>query len=268
MNILYLGDVMGDPGLRLVEKILPALRQEKNIDFVVAQAENLSDGKGVRVADFERLRRAGVDFCTGGNWTLHIDEAISLLNDPKQPIVRPANYPSGTPGMGYKYAETPKGKVLVISLLGQIVGKDADKPVDNPLKVIDEILEKQNMSTRAATIVNFHGDFSSEKRIIGYYLDGRVTAVIGDHAHVQTADADVLPKGTAHITDVGMCGSLDSSLGVKLDVLIPRWRDGKITRNQLETKGRMQLNAILVSCDERTGLARSAEALRQVYDAL
>ena len=154
---------------------------------------------------------------------------------------------------------------MVVSLLGHIVGKDADKPVDNPLAVIDAVLEQEKGTVRAATFVNFHGDFSSEKRIIGYYLDGRVTAVIGDHWHVPTADAGVLPKGTAHMTDVGMCGSLDSSLGVSFDSLIPRWRDGLQTRNAIETDGRMQFNALLVAVDEKTGQAQSAQQIREVY---
>lgn len=265
MNILYVGDVMGEPGLKVVEKILPRLRRDHNIDFVVAQAENLSDGKGVRVADLARLQRAGVDFCSGGNHTFFQEEIFPLLSDPGSPIIRPANYPEGTPGLGYKYAQTLKGKVLVISLLGKIVGKDADKPVNNPLQVIDRILEEQKTIARVATIVNFHGDYSSEKRIIGYYLDGRVTAVVGDHWHIPTADADVLPKGTAHQTDVGMCGSLDSSLGVRIDILIPRWRDGKVTRNQLETAGRMQFNALLIDSDPLTGLAKHVLPIHQVF---
>ena len=260
MNILYVGDVMGEPGLQVVEKLLPDLRRKHRVDLVIAQAENLSDGKGVRLVDFERLRRAGVDFCTGGNHIFVRDEIFPLLADPAAPIIRPANYPAGTPGLGHKYVATAKGKVLVISLLGQIVGKDAERQIDNPLKVIDQILEAEAMTTRAATIVNFHGDFSSEKRIIGHYLDGRVTAVIGDHWHVPTADADVLPGGTAHITDVGMCGSLDSSLGVKFDVLIPRWRDGQVTRNQLETAGRMQLNALLI----KTNASALATDIQQI----
>jgi len=266
VNILYLGDVMGEPGIEIVEKVLPGLRREHDVDLVVAQAENLSDGKGIRVKDFERLRSAGVDFCTGGNHSFFREEIFAWLRDPMSPIIRPANYPTDTPGLGYKYANTHKGKVLVISLLGQIVGKDADVPVDNPLKVVDAILEKESMVARVATIVNFHGDYSSEKRIIGYYLDGRVTAVVGDHWHVPTADASVLPKGTAHITDVGMCGSLDSSLGVKFDTLIPRWRDGKVTRNELETDGRMQFNALLINADSQKGLARSAQTIQKVFE--
>jgi calcineurin-like phosphoesterase len=132
------------------------------------------------------------------------------------------------------------------------------------LKVIDTILAEEKDVSRVATIVNFHGDFSSEKRIIGYYLDGRVTAVIGDHWHVPTADADVLPKGTAHISDVGMCGSLDSSLGVDFSVLIPRWRDGVVTKNILETSGRMQFNALFVESDTETGLATRVEHVQRI----
>lgn len=267
MKILYVGDVMGEAGLRVVERILPALRQEHDVDLVVAQAENVTEGRGISLDDFERLQAAGVDFCTAGNWTMHRSEIFPQLSDPEEPIVRPANYPVGTPGLGYKYIETPAGNVLVISLLGKIVGKDADKPIDNPLQVIDKILAEEKQVQRVATVVNFHGDFSSEKRIIGYYLDGRVSMVVGDHWHVPTADADVLPQGTAHQTDVGMCGSLDSSLGVSLQSVIPRWRDGRVTRNELETKGRMQFNALLVQVDPATGLATEARTIQRILPA-
>ena len=264
MNILYVGDVMAEPGLKLVERELPALRSKHAVDVAIAQAENTTEGRGLSLVDFARLRKAGVDFCTGGNWTLHRSEIYPALADPTQPVIRPANYPTDTPGLGYKYVNMPKGKVLVVSLLGHIVGKDADKPVDNPLQVVDRILEEEKHVQRAATVVNFHGDFSSEKRIIGYYLDGRVSMVVGDHWHVPTADAGLLPKGTAHMTDVGMCGSLDSSLGVSFSSVIPRWRDGRITRNTLETDGRMQFNALLAEVDERTGLATRTEHIQHL----
>lgn len=261
MNILYLGDVMGDVGLEVVEKLLPGLKREYDVDFVVAQAENVSDGRGVRVQDFERLQAAGVDFCTGGNWTLYRDEIFSVLTDPDEPIIRPANYPVGTPGLGYKFVETPKGNVLVVSLLGQIVGRDAERATDNPLKVIDYILRETKDEQRVATIVNFHGDFSSEKVVIGHYLDGKVTMVVGDHWHVPTNDAQVLPGGTAHQTDVGMCGALDASLGVTFASVIPRWRDGVKSRNVLETSGRRQLNALFVKAND-TGRAESVQTIR------
>lgn len=266
MNILYVGDVMADPGLAVVEKLLPEVRKEYAVDVVIAQAENLSDGKGVTLTDYKRLLAAGVDFCTGGNHSLAREAIFSQLADPAQPIIRPANYPLGTPGLGYKYIQKAKDKVLVVSLLGQIVGKDAKLPLENPLKTIDRILEAEQKTTRAATIVNFHGDYSSEKRMIGYYLDGRVTAVVGDHWHVPTADASILPEGTAHMTDVGMCGSLDSSLGVSFDSLIPRWRDGEKTRNTIEYGGRMQFNALFVQADPTTGLARRVEAIQRITD--
>lgn len=264
MRILYVGDIMGEVGLLTVEQVLPKLRMDHDLDLIIAQAENVSGGKGVLPEDFARLKKAGVDFCTGGNWTLAREEIFPALNDPAQPIIRPANYPAGTPGLGYKYTKTPKGGVLVVSLLGQIVGRDADKPVDNPLQVIDKILNETAHEGRKMTIVNIHGDFSSEKFILPYYLDGRVSAVVGDHWHVPTADADVLPGGTAHITDVGMCGSLDSSLGVSFSSVIPRWRDGTQTRNVLETAGRRQFNAALIEIDEQTGLSQSIKLIRQI----
>lgn len=263
MNILYVGDIMGEVGVEVIEKVLPGLRRDKKIDLVIAQAENVTDGKGISQVDFARLKRAGVDFCTGGNWSLYLDDIIPALNDPAQPIIRPANYPEGTAGLGYKYVNTPKGKVLVASLLGQIVGKDSAKPVNNPLITIDKILARRADNT-VATVVNFHGDYSSEKVVIGHYLDGKVSIVVGDHWHVPTADAQVLPGGTAHQTDVGMCGSLDSSLGVTYGSILPRWHDERSTRNTLETSGRRQFNALLVSVNSQ-GVSDSVEQVRQVF---
>ncbi len=266
MNILYLGDIMGELGIRTIEKLLPEIRNQYKVDVVIAQAENTTNGKGISLADFARLRKLGIDFCTGGNWSLHEPEIIQAMNDPAQPIIRPANYPEGTPGLGYKYLHTTKGDILVVSLLGQVVGRDATKPIDNPLLKIDEILESQKAVPHIATVVNFHGDYSSEKFVIGRYLDGRASLVVGDHWHVPTADAMVLPGGTAHISDVGMCGSMDSCLGVKIDVIIDRWKTGHASRNELDTTGRLQLNAVLADIDEITGQARTIEQIRRIVD--
>ncbi len=254
---------MGKPGIEVVEWAIPKIVREYKIDLVIAQSENVSQGKGITVQDYHRLQKAGIDFFTGGNWSLNKSEIVSVLQKPEEPIIRPANYPDATPGMGFKYIKIRYEKVLVISLLGQIVGKDSDKPVDNPLQSIDKILISQKAVKRSATIVNFHGDFSSEKVVIGHYLDGRVTAVIGDHWHVPTADARVLPGGTAHITDVGMCGVLDSSLGVKYNSVIPRWRDGLQTRNELEINGSKQFNAVIIQTDLK-GLANTIGHIRMI----
>lgn len=266
--MLYIGDVMGPAGLKTVQSVLPKIRREHAIDFVVAQAENLSDGRGITRRDFKLLQAAGVDFCTGGNWTLHNPDIYDYLNDSQQPIIRPANYPAGTTGLGCKTWPSKKGLVRVVSLLGDIVGKDSDKPIDNPLQRVDAILETTNEQPVIATIINFHGDYSSQKVIIGHYLDGRASLVVGDHWHVPTADARILPKGTAHQTDVGMCGVLNSSLGVSLDSVVPRWRDGRHTPNQLETKGPWQFNAILVTIDTASGLATECRPINQLLTAL
>lgn len=259
MKILYVGDVMGEVGLAVVGRILPDLRKDKKIDLVIAQAENVSEGKGTMPDDFQRLRKAGVDFCTGGNWSLYRNEIFPAFSDPLQPIIRPANFPKGTPGLGWKYIDD----VLVISLLGSIVGKDAGKQNGNPLKAVDQILEDQKDVDKKAIVVNLHGDFSSEKVVIGHYLDGKAALVVGDHWHVPTADARVLPGGTAHITDVGMCGALDASLGVSYDSVVPRWRDNQQTRNMLETKGPRQFNAVLVQTNKK-GLADSIEQIQRI----
>jgi metallophosphoesterase (TIGR00282 family) len=259
MKILYVGDIMGRPGRQTVQKVLPELRREHGIDFVVAQGENLSDGKGLQIKAVEDMFAAGVDAFTGGNWTNKREEIYPWLEDATKPVVGPSNM-AGMPGPGYKIIDTPMGKVLIASVLGQIVGY-LQPEIANPLKHIDDILERTAHEPLVARIVNFHGDFSSEKLVIGQYLDGRVSAVIGDHWHIPTADARVLPGGTAHITDVGMVGSRDSCLGVKSDIIIQRWLTDQRSRNELETDGVMQFCALLIEIDTATGQATHAEQL-------
>ncbi len=263
MRILYVGDIMGERGIEAVSRILPDLRKKEKIDLVIAQAENVSSGKGINLIDYLELKKLGIDFFTGGNWSLAKDTIYPSLSNPEEPIIRPANYPISTPGLGYKVIEKKGQKILVVSLLGQIVGRDANNKTDNPLKVIDNILEEFS-NEDIITVVNFHGDYSSEKKVIGYFLDGRASLVVGDHWHIPTADAMVLPKGTAHITDVGMCGSLDSSLGVKLDVIINRWKNNVPSMNMLEDEGRLQFNAVLADIDDKTFLAKDIKQIQKI----
>ena len=253
---------MGDLGIRSVELYLKDLVKEHQVDFVVAQAENVDNGKGISKEKYLKLKRLGIDFFTGGNWTLYNPEIHPFLNDPKEPIIRPANYPSGYQGLGYKYLDTNKGKILVISLLGKIVGRDLNIDFVNPLKTIDNILETEKDTTKIAVIVNFHGDYSSEKVVIGHYLDGVATAIIGDHWHVPSNDARILPNKTAHISDVGMNGSLNSSLGVKLNIAINRWRNGAKLKNELVEEDKLQFNAVLVEFDTNSALANSIKQIR------
>ena len=247
MNILYIGDIMGRPGIDTVARILPGLKSEHHLDLVIAQAENVTDGKGMSIADMRDLQAIGIDFFTGGNHTPAIDELHPFLMDENEPVIGPANMKQ-SPGEGWKLRQTKHGPVLIISLMGAKVGTPVE--ASNPLSVVDRILDETRNIHKTATIVNYHGDYSSEKRVIGYYLDGRVTAVIGDHWHVPTADAMILPNGTGHITDVGMCGSLHSSLGVKTDIIIQRWKHGRANKNALETDGPMQFNAVLLQLQD------------------
>jgi metallophosphoesterase (TIGR00282 family) len=260
MKILYIGDITAKLGRQTVAAILPDYKKTQKIDLVIAQGENVTHGKGLRRDHLEELLAAGVDFFTGGNHSIYQPETLS---DTTLPLIRPANLPDA-PGRGFAMVDTAKGKLLIISLQGQIVGMDARKTVDNPLTTIDRILDEHKSVKRAGTVVNFHGDFSSEKVVIGQYLDGSVSAVIGDHWHVPTADAQVLPKGTAHLTDVGMTGALDSSLGVKTEIITYRWLTGQPSRNEMEETGRRQFCAALVELDTNTQLAKSIKLVRQI----
>lgn len=263
MKILYVGDVMGATGRKTVTQVLPDLRNELSVDFVIAQAENIDDeGKGPSIEHLEQMQKAGVDFFTGGNHSLLGEGSEQVYENKTLPIIRPANM-IDLSGDGYRVVETPKGKIFIASILGQTVGS-RQQELRNPLQEIDSILNKLSIDEVVAKIINFHGDFSSEKVVFGYYLDGRVAAVIGDHWHVPTADASVLPRGTAHITDVGMCGALRSSLGVKISVIIDRWKTGKSSKNEMEDAGPLQFNAVILDIDEATGLARNIEHIQKI----
>ncbi len=259
MKILYIGDIMAESGIKTVEEVLPEVRREYSPDLIIAQAENVSDGKGMTISDMKRLQKIGIDFFTGGNHTPAKDELNSLLQDPNSPVIGPANMPD-CPGKGWKYLDTKFGKTMFISIMGAKVGKVVE--MRNPLQSIDEIIAQRDSDTKY-TVLNYHGDFSSEKRVAGYYLDGRVTAVVGDHWHVPTADAMILPKGTAHITDVGMCGSLHSSLGVTFDSVVPRWRDGVVNKNEFATERPYQFNAVLIEAGD-DGLANSIQHIQKI----
>jgi metallophosphoesterase (TIGR00282 family) len=263
MKILYVGDVMAAPGRKVLAQLLPDLKKELKPDLVIVQAENSDDeGKGPGKKEIAEMQRAGADFFTGGNHSLRGKNSTELYKDDTTLVLRPANM-ENVPGHGWQTVETKQGQVLVVSILGQTVGRQLPD-VANPLDEIDEILQRTQDEKLIARIVNFHGDFSSEKRVFGYYLDGRVSAVVGDHWHVPTADAMVLPAGTGYITDVGMCGTLHSSLGVKTEVIAQRWKTAQPSRNIIEEDGPLQFNALLVTVDPQTGLATEVEQIQRI----
>lgn len=266
MKVLYVGDIMAKPGRHVVREIIPSLRQEHDIDLVIAQAENVSHGKSMSQAHMRELQQCGIDFFTGGNHTTKRPDLHDALANPNQPVIAPANLEEFPKEWGIKTFQTAKGKVLIASILGQTF--PTSLAIKNPLVMVDDILREHLLEDYAAIVINFHADFSSEKRVIGYYCDGRATAVIGDHWHVPTADAMVLPGGTAHITDVGMCGTLHSSLGVELEMIMRRWHDETTTPNTIAEKPPFQFNAVLIETDERTHVAKSITAINKTIEEI
>ncbi len=265
MKLLYVGDIMGGPGREVVAGVLPGIREKYAPDVILAQAENVTHGKGMSIEHYHELKKLGIDGFMSGNHIFERPGLVPLLKDPNAPVTRPANYLEGTSGEQYKIMDVGGFKIGAVSLLGQIVGKDADLEMDNPLLVVDAILEEIKGDCDIV-IVNFHGDYSSEKVVIGQYLDGRVAAVIGDHWHVPTADARVLPGGTAHMSDVGMVGTLDSSLGVDTGTIIRRWRGDSQGRNVIAEEGPFQFCAALIDIDEKTARATAIEPIVEYRD--
>jgi len=250
MKILYVGEIVAKPGREIVQKFLPEIIKEYKPDMVFANCENLSGGRGITEEKIEQMRMAGIDYFTSGEHIFQEKRTEDFINN--VPVLRPANYPEGTVGEGYKIIDSgKKGKVLLINLMGltSFGGKNAF--LDNPFSKIDEILEKTKNEKVDAKIVDFHAEATSEKYSMGFYLDGRVDAVIGTHTHVPTCDNLVLPKGTLYLTDVGMCGAIDSSLGVKVDITIKMFLTAMSQRFEWENAGRKAFRSVLLDLQSK-----------------
>jgi len=250
MKILYVGEIVAKPGREIVQKFLPEIIKEHKPDMVFANCENLSGGRGITEEKIEQMRMAGIDYFTSGEHIFQEKGTEDFIHN--LPVLRPANYPEGTIGEGYKIIDSGKnGKVLLINLMGltSFGGKNAF--LDNPFSKIDEILEKTIDEKVDAKIVDFHAEATSEKYSMGFYLDGRVDAVIGTHTHVPTCDNMVLPKGTLYLTDVGMCGAVDSSLGVKVDITIKMFLTAMSQRFEWENAGRKAFRSVLLDLQSK-----------------
>lgn len=250
MKILYAGEIVAKPGREVVQKFLPEIIKEHKPDMVFANCENLSGGRGITEEKIEQMRMAGIDYFTSGEHIFQEKGTEDFINN--VPVLRPANYPEGTLGEGYKIIDSGKnGKVLLINLMGltSFGGKNAF--LDNPFSKIDEILEKTKDEKVDAKIMDFHAEATSEKYSMGFYLDGRVDAIIGTHTHVPTCDNMVLPKGTLYLTDVGMCGAIDSSLGVKVDITIKMFLTAMNQRFEWENAGRKAFRSVLLDLQSK-----------------
>jgi len=247
MRILFVGDVMGRLGRRTVHALLPALRRETEAGLVVANGENAAGGRGLTSATADELFAAGVDVITSGNHVWEIREIYPILNS-EAPILRPLNYPPGVPGRGMLIAHG----AAFINLQGRtFMGADADCP----FRAADKALE--HLQDTPVILVDIHAEATSEKAALAWYLDGRVSAVIGTHTHVATADARVLPAGTAFITDVGMVGPRDSIIGMEAKPIIERFLTQLPTRFSPVETGPAIFNSVLIDIDEASGRAQS-----------
>jgi hypothetical protein len=251
LNLLFIGDVIGRPGRNAVRGHLGDLVQRHGIDFTIANAENAAGGLGLTPETAEELLEAGVDVLTTGNHVWRHRKLVDFI-DAERRVLRPANFPPGTPGRGGDLFMTAhSGAVGVLSLIGRVFMDSLDCPFRAADREIEGLRGRTNV-----VVVDVHAEATSEKMAMGWYLDGRVSAVIGTHTHIQTADERTLPKGTAYITDVGMTGPRDSVLGINSEPVIEHFLSGMPTRFQV-AKGPVELNAVMVSIDPETGAARA-----------
>lgn len=256
MRILMIGDVVASPGRRVLAHWVPRLRTELGLDLVVANVENAAGGVGITNAVAEEILSSGVDVMTGGNHIWDKSEGISFIEE-SSAMVRPLNHPPGTPGRGFGIYRVGDHSVAVINALGRIFMN----PIDCPFRAIDDLLGRLDPHVKVI-LVDFHAEATAEKIAMGWYLDGRVTAVVGTHTHVQTADERVLPQGTAYVTDLGMTGPHDSVIGVRKELAIRRMTTGLPVRFQPAEQD-ARLNAVFCEIDPDNGRALRIERVQR-----
>jgi metallophosphoesterase (TIGR00282 family) len=256
VNILFLGDLVGRPGRRILSRVLPELIEEADAHLVVVNVENAAGGFGMSKQIYDQLAGMGVDALTSGNHVWDRKEFVREVEDCER-LIRPENFAPGVPGRGWVVIETGAGPAAVINLAGRVYMP----PVDCPFRAADRVLEELDPDVRVI-VVDMHAEATSEKEAMGYYLDGRVTAVIGTHTHVPTADAKILPKGTAYISDAGMTGPRDAVIGVKIDPVLQRFLTGMPHRFEAAA-GAVELNGVTVACDSKTGRAQNIKLIHR-----
>ena len=259
MKVLAVGDVCAPDGCDYALKMIPRIKREENIDFVIVNGENSAAGNGITPQSADMLFSAGADVITGGNHTLRREEFFDTL-DTNPFVLRPHNLKDVNTGSGYCLFDMGRAQAAVINLSGQIYLDRVG--AENPFLCVDELLKKAKDDNARYIFVDFHAEATSEKRAMGFYLDGKVSAVFGTHTHVQTSDAQVLPKGTGYITDLGMTGVINSVLGVKNDIIINRLKNNDMSRFEQES-GDCMLNGCIFDVDDKTGLTKSVKLIRK-----
>ena len=261
MRVLILGDVIGRPGRRAMRELVQPYVDKEGIDLVIANAENAAGGMGVDVKSAEELLSAGAHVLTSGNHIWKKKEIYSYLNGEPR-LLRPANFPEGAPGVGwYKWCNDRALSALIINLQGRVF---MPNHVDDPFRCVDRILREHGQHT-PVVIVDMHAEATSEQNAMGWYLNGRASAVFGTHTHIQTADERILPGGTAFITDVGMCGPFDSIIGIERELVIEGFLS-QLPRKFEVAEANVVLQGVVVSVDEKSGRASDIRRLRLAWE--
>jgi metallophosphoesterase (TIGR00282 family) len=256
MKVLFIGDIVGKPGRKAVKEGLPGLVNKLKIDFVIANVENAAGGFGITGSVGEEIFSLGVDACTSGNHIWDKKEAVTYIAKEDR-VLRPANYPEDVPGHGSIVMKTAAGeKIAILNLSGRVFMQPLDCPFQSAKKEIPSLKQETRV-----IIVDFHAEATSEKSAIGWFLDGHVSAVIGTHTHVQTADERILPKGTAFISDAGMTGPIDSIIGVKKEQIINKFLTHIPVRFEI-AKGEAMLSCVVLEINPKTGKATSIQRLQ------
>ena len=252
MRILFIGDIVGKPGREAIRLLLPQLVKKHKIDLSIANAENAAGGSGVTPALCDELFRFGLDMLTSGDHIWKKNEVLEII-DSEMRILRPANYPAGAPGRGWGIVKTKKGqqKVGVLNLEGRVFMSS----LECPFKCAEAAIKELRLQT-PVILVDIHAEATSEKIALGWFLDGKVSAVLGTHTHVQTADEKVLPGGSAYITDLGMTGPYDSVIGRKVEQILERFLTQRPMRFEM-ARDNVQLHGVVLDVDEQSGKARS-----------
>lgn len=267
MKVLIFGDVFGRPGREAMVSIVPRWKKEFSPDLVIANGENLSHGKGLSETTVREILAAGVDVITGGNHSPEGKNSNEVHDDPNFPVIRPLNFIEGHPGRGFIRAKAGNREVLIINAIAQSHMRIA---YNSPYEAIEKVLRENEEGPKTAIVlVDWHAETTSEKRVLGWWLDGRVSAVWGTHTHIPSADEQVLPKGTAYISDIGLTGPYHSVIGEAVEprVAITVHQSASL-RPDIAAAPPYEVNAILIEIDEATGKARSIRRLREILQNL
>lgn len=254
MKLLFIGDVVGSIGRNMLSESLPALKRKYRPQFTIVNGENAAAGRGITEKIYKEFLQSGVDIITMGNHTWDNKDIFTFVDNEKVKLLRPANFPEGTPGIGYKIIAINQQKIAVINMQGRALMNS----LDDPFRKMDEILKIVKSETNCI-FVDFHAETTSEKQAMGWYLDGQVSAVVGTHTHVQTNDARILPQGTAYLTDAGMTGAYDSILGVEKEIIIEKFISQMPVRHEIPEQGRKILSGCFIELDSTTGKALRIE---------